>query len=80
VRDSGDQKALQAFGAAVRRFRAAAGLSQEQLAELAGLHRTYVGAVERGERNVSLLNIRALATALGTDSSRLLSVDFNAPR
>lgn len=53
-----------AFGRRVRAIREAAGLSQEQLAELAGLHRTYVSSLERGQRNVGLDNIYALASAL----------------
>jgi transcriptional regulator with XRE-family HTH domain len=56
----------------LRAERASRGLSQEQLADLAGLHRTYVGSVERAERNVSLDNIERLAMALGVDISTLL--------
>lgn len=55
---------LIAFGARVRDRRTALGLSQEALAERAHLHRTYVGSLERGERNVALVNIVRLATAL----------------
>jgi transcriptional regulator with XRE-family HTH domain len=47
-------------------------LSQEALADLAGLHRTYVGSVERGERNVSIDNIHRLAEALGVTPANLL--------
>ncbi|MBK7616970.1 MAG: helix-turn-helix transcriptional regulator [Burkholderiales bacterium] len=47
-------------------------LSQEQLADLAGVHRTYVGSVERAERNISIDNIEQLAAALGLDISKLL--------
>lgn len=60
------------FAAQVRARRANAGLSQERLAELAGLHRTYVGSVERGERNISIDNIERIANALGVEPSDLL--------
>ena len=54
----------QRFGARLRELRLASGLSQEELAARASLHRTYVGSVERGERNISIENIYALARAL----------------
>jgi len=57
----------------LRTLRAAQGLSQESLAEKADLHRTYVGSIERCERNVSLDNIENLATALGVDICELLA-------
>lgn len=47
--------------------------SQEKLAEIAHLHRTYIGSVERGERNISLVNIIRIASALKTTPSELLS-------
>lgn len=62
-----------AFGERVRELRRVRGLSQEALAEHAGLHRTYVGSVERGERNVSLDNIHALADALEVAAPDLLA-------
>ena len=52
------------FGANVRRLRNAQGISQEALADRSGIHRTYLGAVERGERNISLKNICRLISAL----------------
>ncbi|HHT9136325.1 MAG TPA: helix-turn-helix domain-containing protein [Candidatus Wunengus sp. YC60] len=61
-----------AFGDRVRDLRKQANLSQEKLAEISGLHRTYVGAVERGERNISLLNIIVLSRSLGVRPSYLL--------
>jgi ribosome-binding protein aMBF1 (putative translation factor) len=66
------ERRLQAFGAAVRRRRQDLGLSQETLAEGAGVHRTYVGGIERGERNVSLINILGLAEALELSSHELM--------
>jgi transcriptional regulator with XRE-family HTH domain len=60
------------FGSNVRRFRGERGYSQEELGERAGLHRTYVSSLERGERNVGLDNIKRLADALAVDSSELL--------
>jgi len=60
------------FGKRVRALRLERGLSQERLAELADLHRNYVGGVERGERNIALLNIVALARALKIRPAKLL--------
>ena len=56
---------LTEFGGRVSALRLLRGLSQQQLANKTGLHRTYIGGVERGERNISLLNIHKLAVALG---------------
>ena len=53
------------FGNNIRRLRLAQGLSQEAVAERANLHRTYIGAVERGERNITLVNAHRIAGALG---------------
>lgn len=64
--------ALKEFGSRVRHRRRALGLSQEKLAERAGLHRTYMGAVERGERNLAVLNILRLAEALAVEPGDLL--------
>ena len=61
------------FGTAVRTERKRLGISQEELAARAKVHRTYVGSVERGERNISLLSIHALAKALGTTAGSLLT-------
>lgn len=58
-------KAQIKFGRKVRELRAAAGLSQEALAEKAGLHRTYIGMIERAEKNITLANIEKIARALG---------------
>ncbi|MGH9794607.1 MAG: helix-turn-helix domain-containing protein [Candidatus Acidiferrales bacterium] len=57
----------------VRLLRTGLGLSQEGLAEKCGLHRTYVGAIERGERNITLTTLSRLAEALGVAASALIS-------
>jgi len=54
-------------------FRRSQGLSQEKFAEVCNLHRTYVGSVERGERNVTLSTLEVFASALGVSVPRLLS-------
>lgn len=55
---------LLAFGQRVQELRKQRNLSQEQLAELAGVHRTYIGMVERAEKNITLYNINRIAKAL----------------
>lgn len=63
---------LSRFGDRVRSLRQQAGLSQEALAELTGLHRTYVSGIERGERNLSFVNLCRLADAFRLSPSQLL--------
>ncbi|WP_103702350.1 helix-turn-helix domain-containing protein [Paraburkholderia eburnea] len=60
------------FAANVRRKRIELDLSQEALAERAGVHRTYVGMLERSEKNVTIYNIERIADALGVDPASLL--------
>ena len=63
---------LKKFGDRVQSLRNQAGISQEKLAEMAEMHRTYVSGIERGERNVSLINIMRLASALNVSVSKLM--------
>lgn len=67
-----NKKLLKQFGDRIRRLRTARGLTQEQLAELTGFHRTYIGMIERGERNLSLTNIATFADTLELSISELL--------
>lgn len=62
---------LLAAGREIRRHRQAAGLSQEQLAERAGLHRNYIGLMERGQRNAALTTLLSIAAALDMSLSEL---------
>ena len=63
---------LQLFGNNVARIRKEQHLSQEKLAEKAGLHRTYIGMIERAEKNITLINIEKIATALDIPINDLL--------
>lgn len=65
------EKILIDFGNLVRAQRVKKGLSQEKLAEKAGLHRTYIGMVERGEKNITLVNIHKIAQALDISVAEL---------
>lgn len=65
----------QLFGEKVRSVRKEQQLSQDELADQCGLHRTYIGAVERGERNITLINAEKIANALQVSLSELVSRD-----
>lgn len=60
------------FGCNVQRIRKERNISQEKLAELAGLHRTYIGMIERAEKNITLCNIEKIANALGVEIAVLV--------
>lgn len=70
--DEAPSSDLKSFGLALRTLRERANLSQEALAHICGLHRTYIGSVERGERNVGLLNVHVLAEALNVAAYELI--------
>ena len=68
------------FAENVRRRRLALGFSQEELAEKAGVHRTYVGMLERAEKNVTIYNIERIATALKVEPASLLQASTSSVR
>ena len=61
------------FGALIRQLRMDSGLSQEEFADRCGLHRTYVGAIERGEKTVTIVTAEKLAKAFGLPLSKLFA-------
>ncbi|MFC2090803.1 helix-turn-helix domain-containing protein [Bacteroidota bacterium] len=62
-----DQEVLLNFGQKIRKLRKDQDISQEELADKAGLHRTYIGMIERAEKNITLVNIEKLALALDVE-------------
>lgn len=66
-----DKTLLQEFGLKVQQRRKELGISQEELAYRAGVHRTYIGMIERAERNITLSNLKRLADALGVELKEL---------
>ncbi|MBU6197938.1 MAG: helix-turn-helix domain-containing protein [Cyanobacteria bacterium REEB446] len=67
------KKLLLSLGEIIREKRKALGYSQEGFADLVGLHRTYIGSVERGEKNISFINLRKIAEKLNISLSELLT-------
>lgn len=72
ARTAPESRLVKVFAGNVRRLRKERGLSQEELAEAAGVHRTYVGMIERSEKNVTIYNIERLALALNVRPGSLL--------
>lgn len=69
-----DKKILKVFGERIQSLRKKNGWSQEELADKSGFHRTYIGMVERGERNPSLINLEKFAKAFDIKLSQLLNL------
>jgi transcriptional regulator with XRE-family HTH domain len=74
-----DRQFLQQLGFRIRERRLAQNLTQAALAEQCGLHRTFIGSVERGERNVAVLSLRKIASALRTTPAALLTEEVAGP-
>ena len=68
-----DTNILKTFGENVRKYRREKGLSQEELAFKANLHRTYIGMIERAEKNITLINIEKIANALEVNIKELIN-------
>ena len=72
------EKILRRFAEKIKQERVRRGLSQENFAELTGFHRTYIGMLERAERNITLINLEKIALALNISLKNLLDLDDNA--
>ncbi|MEM0991722.1 MAG: helix-turn-helix transcriptional regulator [Bacteroidota bacterium] len=70
-----DSELLKKVGQKIRGFRLKSGLSQEKLAFASNLDRTYIGSVERGERNISIINLEKISSALNINSFELLKIE-----
>ena len=70
-----DKDILIKFGKKIREERLKKGYSQEDFADLVGVHRTYIGMIERAEKNITLLNIKKLADGLGISVSELMKLE-----
>jgi len=71
-----DKELLQKVGERIRHLRIISGLSQENLSFECNLDRTYIGSVERGERNIAIINLNKLAKALNVSISELLDIEI----
>ncbi|MDR1896654.1 MAG: helix-turn-helix domain-containing protein [Prevotellaceae bacterium] len=69
----GSKDILKIFGENVQKYRKEQNVSQEKLAELAGVHRTYIGMIERAEKNITLRNMEKIAKALNVEINDLLA-------
>ena len=69
--DAMDDDILKRFGLTIKRLREKKGISQEKLGEISNLHRTYIGMIERAEKNVTLKSIEKLAKALEMEISEI---------
>ena len=70
-----EREFLQKVGSKIRQLRIEAGLSQEKLSFESNLDRTYIGSVERGERNIAIINLNKIAKALNISISKLLEIE-----
>jgi transcriptional regulator with XRE-family HTH domain len=74
-----DGRLQRSVGLSLRGYRQSRGLSQEAFAEVLGVHRTYLGGIERGEHNLTLKSVERLAEKIGIDPTSMLHADAGAP-